>query len=291
MINQLRRSAAAIILMLTVLFINSARGQNKPLENSLLWEISGNGLEKPSYIYGTIHMICATDFYMPEKVSRAFDKTSQLIIEANIFDTSAIANIQKEMLSDVPLSKKLAPQDYATVDSILQLKCGMSLKSLDNFKLTMVVSLLTYKAFSCTPVKSYETEFMKMAKDKNIRVDALETVLEQLKLLNEAYTDEMVISEVKSFDSSKIAMKEMVAFYKSEDLNGLYKNITKAELMDSNMMHWLLEVRNNNWVMKIPGMMKKESSFFAVGAAHLVGAGGILQLLKAKGYKVKPVMN
>ena len=53
----------------------------------------------------------------------------------------------------------------------------------------------------------------------------------------------------------------------------------------------LLEVRNENWMVKMPDMMKDKSTFFAVGAAHLLGEQGMINLLRKKGYVVKPILN
>lgn len=284
------RNIAAIAFILTGLFAGNAQAQQPALENSLLWEVSGNGLEKPSYIYGTIHMICDSDFKITDKVKKAFGQSSQLVLEADIFNPEMGNLVKKEMMSDVPLSKKLSAADYASVDSIMQLKCGMPLKALDNFKLSMVLSLVSVKLFPCAVPQSFEAAFDKMAKEKNMHRNVLEEVVAQMEFLNKAFTDSQIVAQVKAFDSSAAGTSQMVAMYKAEDINALYKYMTKPDLMDENTTRWMLVERNNNWAEKMPAMMKKESSFFAVGAAHLPGSIGILSLLKAKGYTVKPIM-
>lgn len=285
------RNIAAIALVATSLLAGHVQAQKSLNEKSLLWEVSGNGLAKPSYIYGTIHLVCESDFKITGKVKKAFDQSSQLVLEADIFNPEMMNVVKQEMRSDVPLSKKLTASDYASVDSILQLKCSMPLKILDNFKLSMVMSLIATKLFPCSTPQSYEASFDKMAKEKNMHRDVLEEVVAQMRFLNKAYTDSQIIAQVKSFDSSVVGAKEMVAMYKAEDINGLYKYMTQPDLMDENTIKWMLVERNNNWAEKMPAMMKKESNFFAVGAAHLPGPIGILALLKAKGYTVKPIMN
>ena len=88
-------------------------------------------------------------------------------------------------------------------------------------------------------------------------------------------------------------MKEMNQFYRAGDLNGLAKlsqqsnkqfNITEEE----NAV--LLDNRNLDWVKQIPGLMKKNSCFIAVGALHLPGEKGLISLLRKEGYQVKPVI-
>lgn len=57
---------------------------NQPLAKSILWEISGNGLSQPSYLFGTIHMICATDYMWHDYMQEAFDKSDEVILEIDM---------------------------------------------------------------------------------------------------------------------------------------------------------------------------------------------------------------
>lgn len=59
----------SVIAVIAIVFSSSVQAQTKSpkLENSLLWEVSGNGLTKPSYLYGTVHMICSPDYFLSEK--------------------------------------------------------------------------------------------------------------------------------------------------------------------------------------------------------------------------------
>ncbi|MBO9727996.1 MAG: TraB/GumN family protein [Chitinophaga sp.] len=279
------------VVILACLSVSSAEAQTSSLENSLLWEVSGNGLKQPSYLYGTIHMICENDFKITDKVTKAFNSSAALVLEADVFNPALVSQIRTEMASDVPLSKKLATADYAAVDSVLQLKCGMPLKTFDNFKLSMVMSLVAVKTFPCATPKSYEMALNKMATERNMHRDYMEDVIAQMRLLNKAYTDSQIVAQVKDFDSAVAGSVKLANLYKAEDINGLYTLMTSPELMDENTMKYMLLVRNSAWAEKMPGMMQKESCFFAVGAGHLPGPGGVIALLKAKGYTVKPVMN
>jgi len=285
------KSIAALVV--TSLFAGKASAQQAQptLEKSLLWEVSGNGLDKPSYIYGTTHMICEADFIVRDKVKQAFGKSVQLVIEANIQDPDMAEILAKAMASDVPQHQKLSPADYNMVDSILKLKCGIPFNLLDNYKLSAVVSVIAQKSFPCEVTKSYEATFLEMAKNSNKHITALEGLAEQVDYLNKSFTDEQILSQVKDFDNSKKESMDLISKYKEEDLMGVYANITAPNRMDENAMHWMLEVRNGNWVDKMPEMMKQQSSFFAVGAAHLPGPIGLITQLRAKGYTVKPIMN
>jgi uncharacterized protein YbaP (TraB family) len=63
------------LFALSIITANAdAQVSKKPLEKSLLWEVSGNGLTKPSYIYGTIHMICKDDASLGDSLVRSYSK-------------------------------------------------------------------------------------------------------------------------------------------------------------------------------------------------------------------------
>lgn len=281
------RNITAATLVITGLFAGKASAQDK----SLLWEVSGNGLAKPSYLYGTIHMICENDFKVTEKTKQALHQSEQLVIEANILDPNINTIMAKAMATDVPLSKRLSAADYHIVDSILKVKCGVPLAPFENYQLVAAISLLAMKSFPCKELKSYETTFIEMTQADKKNIGYLEGLEEQVGYLLKSYTDKQVVDQVKAFDSSNINTDKLVAAYKAENLNDMYALLTTPDQMDKNAIHWMLEVRNKNWVEKMPAMMKQESTFFAVGGAHLGGPIGLIKLLREKGYTVKPILN
>lgn len=286
------RNIAAATLVITGLFAGKAVAQQPTSQDkSLLWEVSGNGLSKPSYLYGTIHMICENDFKVTEKTKQALSKSAQLVIEANILDPNINTIMAKAMASDVPLSKKLSPADYHDVDSILKSKCGVPLAPFENYQLVATISLLAMKSFPCQELKSYETTFIQTMQADKKHIGYLEGLEEQVGYLLKSYTDKQIVEQVKAFDSSSINMNKLVAAYKAEELSTMYNLMTTPDQMDENAIHWMLELRNKNWVDKMPGMMQQESTFFAVGGAHLAGPIGLIKLLREKGYTVTPILN
>jgi uncharacterized protein YbaP (TraB family) len=84
-----------IAVIATLLFTTQVKAQQKPEAKSLLWEVSGNGLSKPSYIYGTIHMMCAPDFILQDKIKKVFGNAEELVMELNFTDPAEIAALQK----------------------------------------------------------------------------------------------------------------------------------------------------------------------------------------------------
>jgi uncharacterized protein YbaP (TraB family) len=270
-------------------FSFSTNAQTPKNENSVLWEVSGNGLTKPSYLFGTIHMICGKDFVMKPKAVEAFSKISKLALEVNMADPDEMAIVQQMAVGKEPLSKKLTAKQIAKLEEALQKSGGVSLAQVDNYTLETVMSLLFMKSFGCPDLKFYEMEFIDKAKERNKPIVGLEKAIEQMDFLNQSFTDDELISYLQQINPEMCTT--MIKDYKNEDINSLYTTTTDKEVMSVNTKKILLDNRNENWLKIMPDMMQKESVFFAVGSAHLAGELGVVNLLKKAGYTVKPIMN
>jgi uncharacterized protein YbaP (TraB family) len=279
----------SIVAVAVFAFSFSSNAQTPKNEKSVLWEVSGNGLTKSSYLFGTIHMICGKDFVMQPKATVAFSKTSKLALEFNIVDPDELAIVQQATIGKEPLSKKLTATQIAQLEEILQKSGGVSLAQVDNYTLGTVMSLLFVKAYGCSDLKSYEMEVIDKAKVSNKPIVGLEKAADQVDFLNKSYTDDEMISYMKHINADM--SNKMVKDYTNEDINSIYAMMTDKVLMPGNSKKIILDNRNLNWSKKMPGMMEKESVFFAIGSAHLVGELGVINLLKKAGYSVKPIMN
>ncbi|PIF31883.1 hypothetical protein CLU81_2391 [Flavobacterium sp. 9] len=280
----------SVVLLFILIFSGTANAQTKSpkLENSLLWEVSGNGLSKPTYLYGTIHMICSGDYSLSDKTKKAFDASEKLVLEINFNDPKEMAEMQQLAMGKEPLSKRLSPEQLSKLDAILKKSAGMTIQQVDAFSLVTVMSLISMKTFGCNDLKFYEMDFIEKTKAKNMEIAGLETVKSQFKSLNDAYSDSEMIAMLEESDTE--LTKEMVVAYKQENLEELYKVTTTENVMNDKAKKYMLYERNLNWVKALPEMMKKESLFVAVGSAHLAGDLGLINLLKKAGYTVKPIM-
>ena len=277
--------------VIAIIFSLSTQAQTKSpkLENSLLWEVSGNGLEKPSYLYGTIHMICGGDYFLSEKTKKAFESSNKLVLEINFADPNEMTEVQKLAMGKEPLSKKLNPEQLSKLDEILKKTTGMTVQQVDSFSLMTVMSLISMKSFGCTDLKFYEMEFIGQAKKRNIEIGGLETVKSQFAILENAYSNDEMINLLNESTPEETA--ELVALYKAENVDDAYALATDLKFTSEKTKKSILDSRNTNWVKNMPELMKKESIFFAVGAGHLGGEEGVINLLRKSGYSVKPILN
>lgn len=279
-----------VLLVVIALFSVSIQAQEiqAPLKNSLLWEISGNGLANKSYLYGTVHVICASDYFLTEKVKKALENSNKLILEINMADPNEIASMQDLAMGKLTLDKTLNSSQLSKLDEILKKNTGMTVQQVNGYSLTTVMSLISIKSFNCNELKFYEMEFIAKAKERKMEVSGLETVKNQFSIIENAYTTDEMIASVA--ESNSELNKALVNEYKNENIEMLYKNSTTEKLMSVKTRAEMLDNRNINWVKALPEMLLNESSFIAVGAAHLAGEFGVINLLRKAGYSVNPVM-
>lgn len=279
-------------IVLILLFICSGINVKAQNENSLLWEISGNGLQKPSYLFGTIHMICKDDFFMPDIVRQKFSSADQVFLELDMDDPQMQLKLMKlATLKDGVTLKKLFGADYALADSFFKAKTGMSLILFNGFKPMMAMSMLYLKMLPCTQTESYETSFMSMARESKKDIKGLETVEDQMQVFDnipDSIEAANIINMIKEFDTQAKQFADMVQVYKQQNIQKLFSSVnTSPDLMSA--QEDLLTKRNSNWIPVMEKNMKEGSCFFAVGAAHLGGDIGVISLLKKAGYKVRAV--
>ena len=268
----------------------------KPADNALLFEISGNGLKKPSYIFGTFHILCPADVMPMEKFAPYIDKTDQMIMEIDMDDPAETAAITKgAAISDGRTLKDLMTADqYAKVDAMFKNALGVSVDAVSMLKPAIlgVLVVTSPKMLGCGPPSSYELSFVKIATEKKTPIIGLETVEFQSKTLESRPLEKQAESLVKmAADPQKAEgeLKNLIAVYKEQDIERLHDLAVKDDDSDPEFQKNLLDDRNAAWIPKIEANINTTPSFIAVGGGHLGGPKGVVSLLRAKGYKVTPI--
>lgn len=266
---------------------------SQELEKSLLWKISGNGLKKDSYLFGTIHITC--DASLEGNIVKALENTDQLYLELDMDEKSMQMQMMKYMMmkDGVKLSNLLSPQDFQIVDEFLKKNINMSAKMFDSFKPFMITTMLYPKMLDC-PFQSVETELMKVTKNQNKEIYGLETVEDQMKVFDtipyEIQAEELVKMAKSNLEKDKAEIGKMMEIYKSKDLEGMLKMMDDSNnKITSENQEVLLNNRNKNWIPVMIKTMKEKPTFFGVGAGHLAGEEGVIKLLRKQGFKVEAV--
>jgi uncharacterized protein YbaP (TraB family) len=280
-----------ILLSLLALFATQAEAQN--LEKSLLWKITGNGIKEASYLYGTMHITC--DATLPQKAIKALDATNQLYLELNMDDpTLQQSMMQSMMMKDgKTMSSLVSEEDFKIVDEFLTKQLGYSAQVLNTFKPFMVSAMLYPKMIDCA-MQSVEGNLMTVIKEQQEEVFGLESIEEQMNVFDaipdEVQMKELVKTAKNNLEKDKKEMELLLEIYKSEDINAIYTVSQESENeITSKFEEILLSNRNKNWIPIIEKVAKEKATFFGVGAGHLGGEMGVIQLLRKKGYKVEAV--
>ena len=258
-------------------------------KNSLLYKISGNRLKNPSYLLGTMHMICGGDFYLQEKVLKALDKCSIYYMEVDLGSAQQLQKMQQKLPTQADISEGLSISEKEDLNHLLQNQFGLSLEEARQQPPVTLISRMTTNAVDCDDVRLVEMELLKIAQTKFLETAGLETALEQLKIAQKVFTGKEVLMQLKSAGEYKTAFDKMVKAYRSENLMELAMLVTDERFMSKNAFNILVIKRNRRWAKAIPLLIESESAFIAVGAGHLPGEQGLLQLLADKGYIVNPV--
>jgi uncharacterized protein len=279
-----------VILLLLALSFQLSAQETK----SLLYKISGNGLQKPSYIYGTIHAACPENMKVTNAIKTAMTDTERLYLEVDMDDPKMMTVMMQNMnMKDGHmLSEYFTEAEYANFRKIFKEKTKIDVEALKKMKPFMISSMLIPALTDCSP-SAWEITIMKMATDQKEAVLGLETINDQLNVFEQVPYEKQAKEIYKSlleFDQGKKQFGEMVTLYAQQDIEALYAFSMKEESAKEYEKPLFID-RNTAWVEKMPNIMAEKPTFFGVGAGHLGGKNGVVKLLRVKGFKVEAIKN
>ncbi|GAB2763344.1 TraB/GumN family protein [Rhabdobacter roseus] len=289
------KKLVGLLLLAGGLFPASSRAQ-VPTEPALLWKISngrGPTTSTPSYLFGTIHLICPQDFSLSDTLKSCLKQTEQVALEIDMDDPGLMTAMAQGMLmrNDNKLSQLLPEPQYQHLHRFFKDSVGMNISTFDRAKPFMLMSILFNRVLACQP-QSYEMALVGLAKQQQAEVVGLETVAEQMAVFDSIPYEKQAYMLVQFIDSLPQARQEfgaMVKLYKQQDVAGLFNLTLESTFELEGQQETLLFARNRRWIPLMAQMMQAKPTFFAVGAAHLGGEEGVIALLRKQGYRVEPV--
>jgi len=278
-------------LATSLLVFGSAFGSFAQEANSLLWKVSGKDVTKPSYLFGTIHMLPEDKYFFTDKMQAALTSTDVLALEVDI-DVPLAEQMKMAGEMIIPDGKSWADymtaDEYAAVKSAFVDSLGFKEKKMEKYSRIrpiyvsgLILSELLGK------VKMYEQELTSMAKKGKKTIIGLETFQEQMDIVGSISLEDQMEDLKESTASMVRDYNEMLDAYVSQNLSEL-KKLSDDESFDK-MEAKLLTERNDRWVKAIEQKLASTPTFYAVGAMHLVGEKGLIEQLKAAGYSVEAV--
>jgi uncharacterized protein YbaP (TraB family) len=241
-------------------------GQNissvKLTNNQLLWQISGNGLKKPSYLFGSYHSNDPRVFRLSDSTYAAFITSEAVVLEADIYQLFA---------------------DYDIRVSETKIKFDSNGKSFTSDK---NATKTKYGSEDGRP-QFLDLYFQQLAQNMQKKFYPLETIEEQLDAFESLY--EKSITK-KSLVEYQIIQDKLFQAYLNGDVEYVRATIEKQLSESTSAYDRLIVKRNYKMALGIDSFMKKQSLFVAIGAGHLAGNEGVINLLRKKGYHVRQVV-
>lgn len=288
------------ILLLLVCFALSTHAQ-------LLWKVSGKGLEKPSYIFGTYHLSPLSIKDSIAAMPQAMNETSQVygeVVMADMMTPAFMQSMQQQMMmpKDSTLKGLLSPEQYELAGKVIKENMMVDIAMLAQLKpaaITQQLVVLLYMKHTpgFNPQEQLDTYFQQQAQQQGKKVGGLETAQSQIDILFNSQSlkrqANLLHCAVSDIDKAIEQSKRLIKSYQSQNLDEV---LSLMEERDGNScdplpgeMEVLLDNRNIAWVGKIPAIMTEAPTLFVVGAGHLPGTNGVLNLLKKQGYTVEPM--
>ena len=289
-------TALAAIFIISVSTKTNAQTKTPANDSALLYEITGKNLKKPSYLFGTIHLICEKDLFPAEKFNAYVGKTEQLILEFDLDDQTAIQKaVRLSVLADGKSIKDLVTaEEYAEIDAVYKKYLGVSFDLLANYKplISQTYLLTSPQILGCQPPVVYDNLLAQNAVAAKMPVIGLETAEEQIAVIDSQTIADQIKALKKTAanpDKSINEFKTLYQKYLAQNSDEIYKYIAGQFKAENYSQEKMLDIRNAKWIPVIEKNIAEKPSFIAVGGGHLGGEKGVVNLLRAKGYKLKPI--
>ncbi|AEL24734.1 TraB/GumN family protein [Cyclobacterium marinum] len=261
-------------------------------EEGVFWEIYGADSTAPSYLFGTIHLICQEDFVINEKIADKLAMSDYLVLEIDMDDPQLQVSMQQNLYNKEgqKITDFLSEEAYLTIHTYIKERTGMDMDMLKEMRPMVLMSLLYNNLLECETM-SLEMELMALANTENKEILGLETVEEQMSFfdlipLSNQY--ESFYAYIKDIEKGQAEFRKLINAYKEEKITDLLQMVAESPEYKDYQDEFLYE-RNQKWMKPMTQIMENGTAFFAVGAGHLAGPKGLINLLKSQGFTVRRI--
>lgn len=282
-----------LLLVIAVSVACAAAAQDN---SSILWEVTGNGLAKPSYLLATIKFVGEKEYFMPPEAVAKMKNCRSFAIEDQV-DHHAQHELNKAL--HFPKGQSLAGAmtagDYLLVVQFFEREFGITKpvfeKKYARLK-PLALSIAMTRLSLHEGVKFYDIELLKIAKRNGLQSYSLEAIDREAQALNSFPMEDQVkalLHSVNNFETQKAEFRKLMADYPHGNLEEIFAYTLHPLDNNESFVNEFYFKRNREWEPKLEKMMTENPSFIAVGVSHLEGREGLLELLRAKGYVLTPV--
>lgn len=280
------------LTLLSFVFITLfAAAQPVSKSNTLLWKISGNGLSKPSYLYGTMHLQDRRIFYFTDSLYYHLEHTDGYAMEIDPDEMldSVVTRLLSEKDTSSSLKKLLSEEEYKTYAKKLEEKLGIPADKITSKKLAEEQRKMIYKFKKKDDMPTaMDLYLFNIAKKQGKWTGGIEDVTDQLSLLD-TWGDLKVKDLFLPDEKVKLVLDDIIKIYVDQDLDKInnYYNLSQT----SQERTLVLLNRNGKMSRRIDSLAHIRTTFFAIGAGHLPGDSGVIDLLTRRGFAVTPVIS
>lgn len=282
---------ALLWLVAVVVLPHNLFAQKNTTANSLLWEISGNGMPHNAYLFGTMHVKDKRAFDFSQNMTNAFDTCKSFAMEIAL-EPDIYKDIFKMMVADESyhIEDYLKPEELSKIDNFLKKEFGFKLEYFKQIKPVFLYIIMSGTGMSVDNEHFLDEYLFLKAKQEEKTVIGIETLEEQINALDGLSIKEqlqLVLDAVDSFNKNKKLEQKLLKYYQKQELSEIAKLIEASS--DEKVSKLLLTNRNYVMADRIANFIPKESTFVAIGAGHLPGKEGVIELLRKKGFTVTPI--
>ncbi len=261
-----------------------------------LWQISNS--DHTLYLGGTIHMLGPDDFPLPQAFDQAYLSADIVVLETDLLQLSQ-PHLQQLLMQQVTyrngktLKTQLQPRTYQLVKNFFTAR-GMSVTAFEHIKpamLSLSMSVIEIKRLGLDE-RGVDQYFFERARNEHKLTGQLEQPEQQIQFIasmGEGNEDALLLNTLRDLENLKPVLHEIKQSWRDGDMERLERAALAPMQRDYPELYQLLLVnRNNDWLPQIINMLNTgETELILVGALHLVGEEGLLQLLKARGFSVE----
>ncbi|MCX6308327.1 MAG: TraB/GumN family protein [Bacteroidia bacterium] len=281
------------LLFLLILFLCVS------VQAQLLWKISGNGLIKNSYLFGTHHLIDKDLVPQFDSILAVCGQADAVVGEMDLKTPGMMKKMmQGSVMKGTKMKDLVSASDYQLLDTEFKSVMGMGMSLLGSYKPMMLMSMhqvmlyMKSSGLKKQPV-AVDDLFQKQARAAKKNVIGLETLEFQMNMLFDSFSlerqVEILLYEVREKDQLMKELSQLNDVYLSGNLEKMKQLDVDDKSMTPEERKRLIDDRNSNWMKQLPGFFKEQSCFVAVGCMHLVGETGLINQLRLNGFTVEPV--
>ena len=266
----------------------------------LLWKVSD--ADNSVYLLGSFHLLKADDYPLPKETQAAFADSESLLFELSP-DALVAPDVAGKFAAAAGyadgrnLQQVLPAPTYAALDKLVASSGGVAaMQAQEPWFITLAISIGVAQRLGFRPELGLDQHLMQRAAEANKPVAGLETVDAQLAALDSTPMQEQVAGLKEFVDDPKKSVADMVELHRqwrAGDVAGLNRTMREEMIEKTPQTYRMIDVaRNEAWLPKIESRLtgsKSGGTLVVVGALHLLGPDGLVEKLRAKGYKVERI--